>query len=217
MESGGVDAARRLRVPVPRPFSTHGRDLGRKTHHALLPGVHSRDRRRRGDPGPGRSRKPGGARTSKGCGPPTASRRGIAPDRRASRSAEAAPSRRNPPPSPFKSDGGFGLRISSLFPGGDPDGAGAKQRRFRLGIHRIAASTSPGAQPQDVPVGLRRPGSRPRRDQGDLVPILRERVGRVRHSRTGGEVARGHQRETRFHRWLEFEIMEEISRERQTR
>ena len=36
----------RGRVPVLRPLPPHGRDLGRPPHHALLPGLHARDRRR---------------------------------------------------------------------------------------------------------------------------------------------------------------------------
>src|SRR4029453_17467351 len=56
LEGGRVAADGRLRGPVLRPVPAHGRDLGRAAHHALLPGLHAGDRRRRGGGRPGRTR-----------------------------------------------------------------------------------------------------------------------------------------------------------------
>ncbi len=105
VEGGRMAAARRFGIPVSRPLPANGRHLGRQAHHALLPGIHARDRRRRGHRGnPKPSRRPGPAPTSTGCATLTASRPGIARALRASPSAAAAPSRRSPHPSPFRSD-----------------------------------------------------------------------------------------------------------------
>ena len=96
LEGGPLAADVGGRVPVLGPLPPHGGDLGRPAHHALLPGLHARDRRR---PGGARAELPAHEEPQGGLG-----QRQLRPAARA-RTASApgtTPSRASPSASPAR-------------------------------------------------------------------------------------------------------------------